>query len=169
MDCVLRILRRCVDLEEYHLLDKEKSNTCDRSAHKMVQVPVCVCVYLYRILHFSTIDLGDACFASPLSCRVLAYARSILWFNAITVTMWHTNTQNNDIIRCFHHSCIGYTTNTLTNANVGIGKSSLDSHTHFRQSGKRFSDHPHLHNPSITRRMTRNERDMDRLMPLVGL
>ncbi|XP_031616547.1 DNA-binding protein D-ETS-3 isoform X3 [Contarinia nasturtii] len=28
----------------------------------------------------------------------------------------------------------GYTTNTLTNANVGIGKSSLDSHSHFRQS-----------------------------------
>ena len=31
---------------------------------------------------------------------------------------------------------LGYTTNTLTNANVGIGKSSLDSHSHFRQSGE---------------------------------
>lgn len=37
-----------------------------------------------------------------------------------------------------HIFCIGYTTNTLTNANVGIGKSSLDSHSHFRQSGKRI-------------------------------
>lgn len=37
----------------------------------------------------------------------------------------------------FYFQFTGYSTNTLTNANVGIGKSSLDSHSHFRQSGKR--------------------------------
>lgn len=30
----------------------------------------------------------------------------------------------------------GYTSNTLSNVNVGVGKSSLDAHSHFRQSGE---------------------------------
>lgn len=51
--------------------------------------------------------------------------------------------RRNELILLISFRFPGYTTNTLTNANVGIGKSSLDSHSHFRQSGE-LCDHSNI-------------------------
>lgn len=50
----------------------------------------------------------------------------------ISLVCFHSNNNRFD----FSLILAGYTSNTLTNVNVGVGKSSLDAHSHFRQSGE---------------------------------